>query len=87
MTNYVKTEDNVGEFMAQKCPQNLNIHTVKPVHEVTSIKQSPVVEGHLFLVQSLNISYESNLFKEVTCLKRSLNDCICTSFLIPVIVV
>jgi len=52
MTNYVKTEDNVGEFMAQKCPQNLNIHTVKPVHEVTSIKRPPVLNGHLLFVVS-----------------------------------
>ena len=31
-------------------------------HEVTSIKQSPVLKGHLFLVLSLKISYEFNLF-------------------------
>jgi hypothetical protein len=26
--------------------------TVKPAHAVTSIKQSPVSKGHIFLVQS-----------------------------------
>jgi hypothetical protein len=52
MTNYVTTEDNVGEFMAHKCSQNLNIHTVKPVHEVTSIKRPPVLNGHLLFVVS-----------------------------------
>ena len=25
-------------------------YTVKPTHEVTSIKQSPVLKGHFFLV-------------------------------------
>ena len=39
-------------------------------HVVTSIKQSPVLKGHLFLVLSLKISYELNLFLEVTCLRR-----------------
>ena len=43
--------------------------TVKPAHEVISIKQSPVLKGHLFLVQSLEISYELNLFQEVTYFK------------------
>jgi hypothetical protein len=28
------------------------IYTVKPVHAVTFIRQSPVLEGHLFLVLS-----------------------------------
>jgi len=36
--------------------------TVKPAHEVISIKQLPVLKGHLFLVQSLKISYELELF-------------------------
>jgi hypothetical protein len=31
-------------------------------HEVTSIKQSPILSGRLFLVQSLKISDELNLF-------------------------
>ena len=39
----------------QKC-------TDKPTHGVISIKQSPVLKGHLFLVQSLEISYELDLF-------------------------
>ena len=38
------------------------IYTVKPVHAVTSIKQSPVLKGHHFLVLSQKISYELNLF-------------------------
>jgi hypothetical protein len=50
-------------------------YTVKPVHVVTSIKQSPVLKGHPFLVLSLNNSYEYNLFLEVTCLIRSLFLC------------
>ena len=37
-------------------------YTVKPAHAVTSIKQSPVLKGHLFVVLSLKISYELNLF-------------------------
>jgi hypothetical protein len=37
-------------------------NTVKPAHEVTSIMQSPVLKGHLFLVLSWKISYELNLF-------------------------
>ena len=41
-------------------------YTVKPVQAVTSIKQSPVLKGHLFLVLSYNILYELNLFLEVT---------------------
>ena len=36
--------------------------TVKPAHEVTSIKHSPVLKGHHFLIQSLTIPYELNLF-------------------------
>jgi hypothetical protein len=36
--------------------------TVKPSHVVTFLKQSPVLKGHLLLVQSLKISYEFNLF-------------------------
>ena len=35
---------------------------VKHVHAVTSIKQSPVLNGHFFLVLSKKISYELNLF-------------------------
>jgi hypothetical protein len=31
--------------------------TVKPAHAVASIKQSPVIKGHLFLVLSYKISY------------------------------
>jgi len=37
-------------------------YTVKPAHVVTSIKQSPALKGHLFLVLSMKISYELNLF-------------------------
>jgi hypothetical protein len=40
----------------------INIYTVKPANAVTSIKQSPVLKGHIFLVLSLKISYELNLF-------------------------
>ena len=36
--------------------------TVKPSHQITSIKQSPVLKDHLFLVLSQKISYELNLF-------------------------
>jgi len=41
---------------------NSQAYTVKPAHVVTSIKQSPVLKGHLFLVLSLKILYELNLF-------------------------
>ena len=37
-------------------------NTVKPAHEVTSIKQSPALKGQLFLVKSLKIPYELHLF-------------------------
>ena len=30
----------------------MDIYTVKPDHAVTSIKQSPVLKGHIFLVLS-----------------------------------
>ena len=46
-----------------------NVYTVKPAHVATSIKQSPVLKGHLFLVQSLKISNELNLFKRSPVLK------------------
>jgi hypothetical protein len=39
-------------------PATVNTYTVKSAHKVTSIKQSPVLKGHLFLV----MSYELNLF-------------------------
>jgi len=45
---------------------------VIPAQVVTSIKQSPVLKGHLFLVPSWEISYELNLFQEVTYLIRPL---------------
>ena len=45
-------------------------NTVKSVHVVTPIKQSPVLRGHLYLVMSYTITYEWNLFSKVTCLIR-----------------
>jgi hypothetical protein len=47
-------------------------NTVKLVHAVTSIKQSPVLIGHLFLVLLWKISYKLNLSWEVTRLIRPL---------------
>jgi len=41
---------------------NSQAYAVKPAHVVTSIKLSPVLKGHLFLVLSLKIVYELNLF-------------------------
>ena len=38
-------------------------NTIKPAHTVTSIKQSPVLKGHLCLGLSLKISYKLNFFK------------------------
>jgi len=38
------------------------IYTVKPAYAVTSIKQSIVLKGRLFLVLSYKILYELNLF-------------------------
>ena len=32
-----------------------NVHTVKPAHAVTSIKQSPLIKAHIFLVLSENL--------------------------------
>jgi hypothetical protein len=39
-------------------PENKQENTVKTPQVVTSIKQSPVLKGHLFLI----LSYELNLF-------------------------
>ena len=41
-----------------------NSYTVKPAHgdAATSVKQSPVLKGHIFLTLSQKISYELNLF-------------------------
>jgi hypothetical protein len=36
--------------------------TVKPAHVVTSIKQSPVLKGYIFIVLSRRIVNEFNLF-------------------------
>ena len=38
------------------------LNTVKLVHVITSIKQPPVLKGHLFLVLSYFFLYELNLF-------------------------
>jgi hypothetical protein len=43
------------------------LFTVKLAHAVTSIKQSPVLKGHICLVLSYKVSYELN---EVTCFIR-----------------
>ena len=53
-----------------------SLATVKSVHAVTSIKQSPVFKSHMLPVLSYTISYELNLFNEVTCLRRSLFLCL-----------
>jgi hypothetical protein len=37
-------------------------YTVKHAYTVTSIKQSPVLKGHILVILSLKISYELNLF-------------------------
>ena len=39
-----------------------HLYQVKSPHVVTSIKQSPVLKGQLFLLMSKKISYELNLF-------------------------
>jgi len=36
--------------------------TVKPALAVTSIQQSPVLKGHIFIVLSIKISHKLNLF-------------------------
>ena len=46
------------------------LFTVKLAHAVTYIKQSPVLKGHICLVLSYKVSYELNLFYEVTCFIR-----------------
>ena len=51
------------------CISFLQSITVKPAHAVTSIMQSPVLKGHIFIVLSWKISCE---LKEVTCLKSHL---------------
>jgi len=43
--NAIKHESHVNM-------KSLRSNTVKPAHEVTSIKRSPVLKGHFFLVLS-----------------------------------
>ena len=54
------------KFLKKKTPTYINFITniskVRPVHEVTSIKESSVLKGHLFLIQSFKNAYELNLF-------------------------
>ena len=45
----------------------LFIHAVNPVHAITYIKQSVVIKVHIFFYSHRKISYELNLFWEVTC--------------------
>ena len=45
------------------------LYTVKPAQVITSIKQSPVLKGHIFLVMSQKIPYQLNLFKRPPVLK------------------
>jgi len=40
----------------------IRLYLVKPGHAVISIKQSPVLKGHIFHVLSSKSSYELNLF-------------------------
>ena len=40
------------QLVSNDCTSTTKSNTVKPAHEVTSIKQSPVLKGHLFLVLS-----------------------------------
>ena len=37
--------------------ESLKVCTAKPTHVVTSIKQAPVLKGHIFLVMSENYLY------------------------------
>ena len=46
-------------------PLSAPMYSVNPTHTVISIKQSPMLKGHLFLVLSCKISYELNLFKVI----------------------
>ena len=50
-------------------------YRVKPALDVTSIKKSPVLKGHLFLFLSKTISYELNLISHVTSLTRPIFLC------------
>ena len=49
-----------------------NIYTVKPAHEVTSIKQSPVLKGHLFLLLSQKVSCELRTFYKISPVLKEL---------------
>jgi hypothetical protein len=40
------------DILKKKKKPPAGLTTVKPAHVVTSIKQSPVLKGHFFLVQS-----------------------------------
>jgi hypothetical protein len=53
---------NTKLFIIYRYDEKNSLYSVKPPHAVTSIKQSPVLKGHLFLVLSKKISYELNLF-------------------------
>jgi len=39
------------------------VSIVKPAHAVISIKESHILNGHMFIVLSMKISYELSLFK------------------------
>ena len=56
-------------LMMRDSKRMINVTTVNPANEVTSIKQSLVLKGHIFLVLSEKISYEVNLFKRSHVIK------------------
>ena len=48
---------------------SLNSYIIEPTRAVTSIKQTPALKCYLFLLLS-KMTYELNLFLDVTCLIR-----------------
>ena len=68
----------IQDFFSEKeefdCLVN-DTYAVIPAHAVTSIKQSPVLKGHLILILSQKILFELNIFQKVICLIRPL--CLC----------
>ena len=53
---------------------SLNSYIIEATRAVTSIKQTPALKYHLFLLLS-KMPYELNLFYDVTCLIRSVFLC------------
>ena len=52
LKNLIYWYTEADNFFEKWTSQPISVYTVKPAHAVTSVKQSPVLKGHLFLVLS-----------------------------------